>query len=246
MSAFQDLNRPIRVLMLLLFAAATPGNAFDLPANAAPVSDEAPQIFFAPSPALLILIDGDPVYQKVEGTDLERIINTNVLIVRDHAHIYYLKIRDGWMEAYALTGLWSVSGVAPASKEALDREANAKAVDLLIDGDGSQGHASSLAEQPPAIYVSTELAVLIITDGPEQYRNVQGTSLEYLANTTATVFKEPTDHELYVLVSGRWLRSWTTDGPWQYLPSDQLPADIAKIWHERTEGGGSVEHESSR
>jgi len=37
--------------------------------------------------------------------------------------------------------------------------------------------------------------------------------LKRLVNTTATVFKEPTDDEVYVLVVDRWFRAWTTDGP---------------------------------
>jgi hypothetical protein len=69
---------------------------------------------------------------------------------------------------------------------------------------------------------------LIVTNGPARYQAVESTSLEYLANTTATVFREPTDQELYVLVTGRWFRAWRTDGPWQLIPSDELPADIVK------------------
>ena len=68
-------------------------------ANAQSVSAEPPQIFFAESPATLILIDGDPVYRHIEGTDLERIVNTRALIVREPAGIHYLKVLDGWMES---------------------------------------------------------------------------------------------------------------------------------------------------
>lgn len=50
-----------------------------------------------------------------------------------------------------------------------------------------------------------------------------------MKNTSAHVFKEPTDQQLYVFVSGQWFRAWTTDGPWQHLPNDALPADLAKV-----------------
>jgi hypothetical protein len=132
------------------------------------------------------------------------------------------------MESFSLTGEWLVSGVAPHGQEALQPVVDAKLVDLL-DGDGSEERGASLEKQAPAIYVSLEPAELITTDGPPQYKIVEGTSLEYLANTTANVFKEPTDRELYVLISGRWFRAWTTDSPWQFIPTDELPADIAKI-----------------
>jgi hypothetical protein len=71
--------------------------------------------------------------------------------------------------------------------------------------------------------------VLVVTGGTPRFVPVAGTALEFMENATARVFREPTDHELYILLSGRWFRSWTTVGPWQYIPSDQLPADFAKI-----------------
>ena len=220
MSTFHRLNHSVRVIFTLLLLAATGSSAH------AQTSDV--RIFFAESPALLILIDGDPVYQAVEGTDLERIVNTRALIVRDDAGIHYLKVLDGWMEAYGLTGNWSVSGVAPRGGTEALRAVDANLVDLL-DGRHSNLEVRSLAEQAPAIFISTQPAELIVTDGPARYQMVAGTSLEQLVNTTATVFREPTDQELYVRVAGRWFRAWTTDGPWEFLPGDELPAAIANL-----------------
>jgi hypothetical protein len=223
MTRCQSLNRPICVSVMLLVMLTAGGNIVN-----AQIKSDRPRIFFAESPAILIRIDGDPVYRSVEGTHLERVINTKALIVRDSGGLHYLKVLDGWMEAFELTGEWLVSGVAPPGKEALQRVVDAKLVDVL-DANGSQERGRSLEEQAPAIYVSLEPAELITTDGPPQYQTVDGTSLEYMANTNANVFKEPTDQELYVLISGRWFRAWTTDSPWQFIPSNELPADIAKI-----------------
>ena len=66
-----------------------------------------------------------------------------------------------------------------------------------------------------------------MTDGPPRYQAIEDTSLERLINTTATVLREPTDQELYVLATGQWFRAWSTDGPWELVPRDQLPRDIA-------------------
>src|SRR6266850_2225726 len=65
------------------------------------------------APALLIQIDGEPVYRHVEGTTLDRVVNSQAVIVRDPAGIHYLKVLDGWMEAYGLRGQWSIAGVSP-------------------------------------------------------------------------------------------------------------------------------------
>ena len=198
------------------------------PATAAP-----PTIVFSTSPAVLVLIDGDPVYRPVPGTELQRVINTKPLIVRDVAGMCYLKILDGWMEAYSLDdGWWSVSGVKPdGGNVALQQAVASKTVDLLdgVDPKNPAGTPSLANGQAPAIFVSTTPAVLIVTDGPMAFRTIDGTSLQYVVNTSADVFKEPTDQELYLLVSGRWFRSWKTEGPWQFVASSDLPADFARI-----------------
>ena len=190
-----------------------------------------PRFLFSEEPAMLILIDGSPVYRPIPETDLQRIVNTNAFIVRDDAGIHYLKLFDGWMEAYSLTGTWSVAGVPPTGAEQALRPAVASnTADLLRRGAAEQpAAATTLAAEPPVIFVSTEPAELIVTDGPPRFVTVAGTSLEYIENTTAHVFREPTDQELYVLSSGRWSRAWTTDGPWELVPASDLPADIAAI-----------------
>src|SRR6202521_3416188 len=197
-----------------------------------PTKNDPPRLLFSRQSAILILIDGDPVYRPIDGTDLQRIINTKPFIVRDAAGIHSLKLFDGWVEAYTLTGIWSVAGVPPrGAEQALQRAVAAKTVDLL-DGatPGTPGDTPTLAVGAvPTIFISTGPADLIVTNGPPRFAAVEGTALEYVENTTANVFKEPTDDELYVLTSGRWFGAWRTDGPWEFVPSRELPADIAAI-----------------
>ena len=230
------LSPVILSFVLGLCPAAAVGAQSAAPAATANKSDlmhiDAPTIIFSASPALLILIDGDPVYRDVKSSTLQRIVNTKPLILRDETGGYYLKILDGWMEAYSLEGWWSIAGVPPdGAAIALRQAVAAKGVDLLDNGSAhGAGDTSHLAnERAPAIYISTTPAMLVVTDGPPRFSVVPGTSLEHLENTAAKVFREPTDQELYVLVSGRWFRSWRTEGPWQFIPTNQLPADFAKI-----------------
>jgi hypothetical protein len=198
------------------------------------------KILFAEKPAILIIIDGEPAYQPLKGTDLQRLTNAKPFIVRDSAGVHYLKVFDGWMEAYGLYGMWSVAGVPPRGAElALRRIAAAKTVDLL---DGApmgkpSGRRHLDDDTAPEIFISTTPAELIVMDGPPRFATVEGTSLEYVENTTANVFREPTDDELYVLISGRWFRAWTTDGPWEGVAPSDLPSDIlaipdsSTVWH---------------
>ena len=195
-----------------------------------PIRNHAPRFVFSDRPSILVLIDGKPVYRSVEGTDLRRIINTKPFIVGDSSGLHYLKVFDGWMEAYGLDG-WSVSGVAPeGAEQALQEAVAAKTVDVLDGATPATADTPHLDDDTaPSIIVSQEPAELIVTDGPARFAALAGTPLQYVENTTAHVFKEPTDHQLYVLAAGRWFRAWTTHGPWQFVSSRELPADLIRI-----------------
>ena len=183
-------------------------------------------IFFAEAPAILVQVDGAPVYLDIPGTSLERVTNTPALIVRDGAGIHYLKVLDGWMESYGFDDEWRVAGVSPFGENTgIERTVLAATADRL-DRE-SVPFTGSLYEDPPTILIATDSAALVVTDGAPRYETVPGTALLRLANTKATVFHEATDEQFYVRVDKDWYRAWTTDGPWQLIATDQLPSDIA-------------------
>jgi len=193
------------------------------------ISSDVPRIIFEQAPAVLIQIDGMPEYKAIDGTGLTRVVNARPFIVRDDDGIHYMKVGDGWMQAYTLTGMWSLTGTVPAgAAAALARalEGRSTPIDLL---EKTSLPAAPNQEGPapaPAVHVSTTPAALIVTDGPPQFAPKEGTRLRYLQNTTARVLEEPTDQELYVHVSGEWYRAWTESGPWQHVAAADLPEDI--------------------
>ena len=71
-----------------------------------------PIIYFSTVPAILVLIDGEPVLRPVPGTSAQRVINTGVMLVYD-GYTYYLHVFDGWMQALQLSGPWAVSYAPP-------------------------------------------------------------------------------------------------------------------------------------
>ena len=225
------MRRRVRLAIMvptLLFAAIARGDAQDAaPSQNAPLS-----IIFASSPAVLIRIDGDPVYRAIEGTDLQRIVNTNAFIVREPHATFYLRLRHLWMESYLLTGDWTVAGAPPeGADEALRRAASAEAIDLVELGERQDpgSGAKVVIARVPTVYVSTTPAELIVTDGQPRFVPFPGTALEYVENTSAHVFRESADGEIFVFVAGQWYRSRTTDGPWQLVPTGRLPADFGRI-----------------
>ena len=199
-------------------------------ADAQPLRSAPPRIVFSTVPAILVLIDGQPVLRPAEN-GLQRVINTRPLLLEDQG-TFYLHVFDGWMQASALAGPWFVATSPPAAlATALQSAVAANQVDPLdgASADSTQP-APSLATGPaPAIDVSTEPAELVVTDGAPDYVPIDGTQLLYVQNTTGRVFKSIADNQTYVLASGRWYRGPSTDGPWAYVPGKELPADFAKI-----------------
>ena len=198
--------------------------------SAQPLRNTPPRVLFSTQPSILVLIDGAPVLRPI-GNGLQRVINTRPLLLEDQGR-FYLHVFDGWMQAAALTGPWSVATSPPGALAAAMQSAVAdNQVDLLDAASAdSTAPAPSLADGPaPAIYVSTEPAELIVTDGAPDYVPVDGTQLLYVENTTGRLFKSIADNDTYVLISGRWYRARSTQGPWAYVPGRSLPADFARI-----------------
>ena len=219
--------------MFRTFPSADPAEDETSPAApAATAADNGPRIIFAQAPAWLIRIDGGPQYRAVDDTGLERVVNARPFIVRDTDGIHYLKIADGWMQAYSPTGMWSVAGTVPqAAQAALTQAVAAGTVDTLAGGTLGPPPAP-LQPAPavvPSVYVSTTPAALIVTDGEPRFAPRGGTPLLYMTNTTAHVFREPTDQELYAAVSGGWFRAWSTAGPWEHVAEPDLPADLTSV-----------------
>lgn len=198
------------------------------------LKNDPPQIFFSTGPAILILIDGSPVLRPVIDTQLKRVINTRLLILADEsAGKFYLRLMDGWMEAAAVTGPWTVAERVPAGlNQALAVATESRQVDLLDGAAGDRKPSlkeAAKAEALPAIYASLGPAELLQTRGEPQVAPIEGTHLVYVTNTESDIFVDTGAEDHYVLFSGRWFRAKSMKGPWEFVPGGELPADFARI-----------------
>ena len=142
-----------------------------------------------------------------------------------------MKVFDGWLGAETLDGPWTVQKESDELKKAL---ADAKAsgqVDFLPGGNPNDAKTlpSLKSGKVPVIFVATTPSELIVTEGEPQYVKIPGTELEYVKNTTGNMLRSTADQKLYLLLSGRWFRSASDAGPWEYVASDALPKDFATI-----------------
>ncbi|MBL7847934.1 MAG: hypothetical protein JNL40_10725 [Cyclobacteriaceae bacterium] len=184
------------------------------------LKNDPPKIIYMSQPTTLVLIDGEPKLQDDKELKMKRVINSAFLIVQStEDKKYYLNGGTTWFASVSMKEGYQPAGTLPKSITALDQQMK------------KQQEGKPKPEQKPAgsILVSTEPAELIQSDGPAQYANIPETNLLYVSNSSDDLFKNISDNQFYVLLSGRWYSSAKLEGPWAYVASDKLPADFAKI-----------------
>ncbi len=191
-----------------------------------------PKIIIATRPAVLVYMDGPAVWRPVPGTGLQRVINTRVLLLKDPSGLSYLHLFDGYLQAPSLNGPWTVASHAPiGAQEAQTLALGSAQADLLRGEPDAITHQmpSLSAALTPEVFVVTTPSELITFGGEPVYASIPGTDLLYAENTSGNVFKSLTDQQNYLLISGRWYRAPSLNGPWQFVPANTLPHDFANI-----------------
>ena len=201
-------------------------------ARAVPVQNEPPKFVFSEHPAVLVLIDGEPIWRAVQGTALQRVLNTRALILRDSSGTMYLHLFDGFVQAQWLSGPWAAAQRVPSTLPRVAQNLAKEGVIDLMEG-ASPGEKTqqrpSLKRGTPEVIVTTVPTELIVTEGPADWVPIEGTMLLFVNNTTGNVFKDLSDQRNYVLVAGRWFRAPGFGGPWEHVPGASLPPDFAQI-----------------
>jgi hypothetical protein len=199
-------------------------------ARAVEVKNEPPKFVFSQTAAILVTIDGKPVWRTVKGTKRERVINSRAFILLDDSSgKYYIHLFDGFVVAPSLTGHWKAAKRVPGGIDDLAQKLAKKNVVDLMSGPADVKKKPSLKKGVPNIIVATEPTELIVTQGPPDWVPLTDTMLLYVKNTTGNVFKDMINQQTYVLVTGRWFSGPDFSGPWHYVDGKDLPQDFFKI-----------------
>lgn len=184
--------------------------------------NDPPRIIIANEPSLLVLIDGEPKLEALEGSQLQRVVNTPFLIVHDPmSRAYYLGADEGWFSARVVTGPWRPDSSPPAEVAAMTPPASEPAEDDA---------GAPKDTRTPQIVVSTVPAELIFIDGPPAMAPIENTDLLYVSNTDSDVVFDIAAQRYYVLLSGRWYAAGSLSAAeWSFVPPDQLPETFALI-----------------
>jgi len=184
-------------------------------------NNDPPKIIYRNKLSTLVTLDGDPKIQKDDDLNADRVVNTPALIFKD-GNLWNLYTGGIWYKSSSVTGNWTQNTNLSQKLQSINDQIKKQEKD-------SSGGKATTAPQVTDIIVVTQPTELLQTDGDPDYKTVQGTSLLYLANTNNEIFKDINTQKTYVLLSGRWYNSSSINGPWEYIASDKLPDDFAKI-----------------
>ncbi len=149
-----------------------------------------PHILFSTKRALLVLYDGDPQLEPIEGSRLQRVVNTPCAVVFDSVGAaYYLNGANLWYRAAKPLGPWSLIATPPA------------AVAAVVPPDTTA--ADQVDSSPPVVVTATEPTELIVTDGEPLLEPLVGKELFYVTNTESDLLRDAKTGSVYVLLSGR-------------------------------------------
>jgi hypothetical protein len=179
------------------------------------IKNDAPAIVFRDRLAVLLIYDGEPRFSPVDNSDYQRALNTPFLVVRDgDAGPVYLSSGVLWYRAADAMGPWSTTSNPPADLVAL----------VPAPEPGEQAPSP-----PPEIVVASEPTELIVSDGDPRFQVLPDGDLMYVENTETPWIRQLSTNQMYVLLSGRWFRSSSQDGPWEFVRADRLPAGFKDI-----------------
>ena len=195
------------------------------------LQNDPPIIYYSMTPAVLALIDGQPALAPT-ADNMQKVINSRALIVYDpRKSMYYLALMDGWMEAPAVQGPWS-----PAEHAATKDLNNIKQGAVQTNSNQPLGNPQESMKDAqedgvlPSVYVSTQPAELVVTQGEPQLTAIPGIDLQYVSNTGADIFFDTANQSYYVLLAGRWFQSPTLqNAQWSFVPGGTLPSAFAQI-----------------
>jgi hypothetical protein len=194
-------------------------------------SGKLPSILVRTKPAELIMVDGDPQFVDIDGTDLAYVANTgsDVFIDKSKDNFWYVLISGRWFAAPSSNGPWAyMSGnVLPAGFAKIPPESPKSAV-LASIPDTPESRESLIANSIPqtATVKRSQASLQVDYDGAPEFKPIEGTALSYAWNTGVPVIRVA-DDAYYAVQNGVWFTASSPVGLWR-IPTE-VPAVIYSI-----------------
>ncbi len=179
------------------------------------LNNDPPKIVFTQDISVLLLYDGKPSFSDIDNSSWKRALNAPFAVAcKQRGKECWLSSGKFWYTAKDPLGPWTPSSTPPQ-----DLAANMPPAE----------DASDQPASPPAIVVATDPTELIVTQGAPEWTALDGGQLLYVSNTESPWLRDLPTGNMYLLLSGRWYRSKSENGPWTFVKSDELPKSFADI-----------------
>lgn len=200
------------------------------PAGGGPDADyrnDPPKIVVMDTPAILLLLDGEPRLQDVGSGGLQRVANTALPVIFDaKSKQYWFYGSSVWFTTNdLLRGNWTATDRAPSNIADLVKD-----TDTLHAEQADAGKVATAAQLRAAkIIVATEPTELIVTEGAPKYSPLVGGEILYVTNTDSDIFMEVATQRHFIVISGRWFAGPSIQGPWTFVAPENVPKAFADI-----------------
>jgi hypothetical protein len=186
------------------------------------INNNPPHIYFRTKPAVLMVIDGEPILKKDEKSGIEYVVNTPYFIVKDTPKgNYYVVGGKFWYVSEDITKGWNETLKVPSKIKKFAEKSQQ---------DNEPDSISMAMKVAPELIVETKAAELILVEGEPDYKPIEGTTLLYVKNTESDIIMDINSQNHYVLLAGRWYYSKSLkDGDWKFTDPKKLPKEFNKI-----------------
>jgi len=186
------------------------------------INNDPPSIYFRTSPAVLMMVDGEPILKEDEETKIEYVVNTPFFMVKDpKKEKYYVKGGPFWYVSTDMLKGWEETSKVPSKVK--------KFAEQYADEEESDSVAQSYTEAPELI-VETKAAELVMVDGEIDYKPIESTTLLFVSNSESDIIMDINSQNHYLLLAGRWYQSKSLkDGDWKFSEPEDLPEDFNNI-----------------
>jgi hypothetical protein len=193
---------------------------------AAAQTNDISDIIVSTEPAELIQSKGPANFSPIDGTDLLYMSNSdNDVFMDTNTQQYYLLISGRWYKSSQLNGGWqyTAANTLPADFAKIPEGSTKDNVLASVAGTDAAREAVMDAQIPQTAKVDRKTANTNVTyDGEPQFKNIDGTSMQYAVNTPGSVIRYKNMY--YTVDNGVWFESNSPTGPWTV--ATQRPDEI--------------------
>ncbi len=185
-------------------------------------------IIVSTEPAELVQSKGEADFASIEGTNLLYMSNSdNDVFMDTNTQQYYVLLSGRWYASTQLKGGWQyvAANALPADFSRIPEGSPKDNVLASVAGTDAAREAVMDAQIPQTAKVDRKTANTTVTyDGDPQFKNIEGTNMQYAVNTPGSVVKYRGTY--YTVDNGVWFQSANANGPWTVATTRPEEIDI--------------------